>query len=246
MGIKYAVNENFFKKWSPEMTYILGYFYADGSMEDASYLRGKYIRVSSIDKSTILKIRNWLKSKHTIVKINPPTNNGHKRYLLRIGNHTLYNDLIKLGLYPNKSLTVKFPNIPQKYFNHFVRGYFDGDGCVRICMRKGKRQKLVISKLSTVFTCGSKEFLEKLAKQLNENIKTKNIKVYNGCKSYMLCYSTEDSVKLFKFLYRNLNKNDFLERKFDRFRDYFNKRPQRIDSKVNNILRYLGNGQVVK
>lgn len=246
MGIKYEVNENFFKKWSPEMAYVLGYFYADGSLEDASYLRGKYIRVSSIDKLTIVKIRKWLKSKHTIVEINPLTTNGHRRYLLRIGNHTLYNDLISLGLYPNKSLTVKFPNIPQKNFNHFVRGYFDGDGCVRVCMSKGKKQQLIIKKLSSVFTCGSKIFLDKLAKQLNKIIGTKNIKIYNGCKSYMLSYSTEDSVKLFKFLYKNLNKNIFLKRKFDRFNDYFKKRPQRIDRGVNNILRYLSNGHVVK
>lgn len=246
MGIKYAVNENFFKKWSPEMAYVLGYLYADGSLEDASYLRGKYIRVSSIDKLTIIKIREWLKSKHTIVKIDPPTTNGHKRYLLRIGNHALYDDLTKLGLYPNKSLTIKFPNIPQKNFNHFIRGYFDGDGCVRVCMSKGKKQQLIIRKLSSVFTCGSKLFLEELAKQLNKAVKTKNTKVYNGCKSYMLSYSTEDSVKLFKFLYGNLNKNIFLKRKFDRFNDYFNRRPQRIDRAVNNILRCLGNGQVVK
>jgi len=71
MGIKYKVNENFFKEWSPIMAYVLGYWYADGSLEDASYLRGKYIRVTSIDKSTIEKIRDWLDSEHAIVVLKP-------------------------------------------------------------------------------------------------------------------------------------------------------------------------------
>lgn len=45
MGIKYKVNEDFFNEWSHKMAYILGCYYADGSLEDATYLRGKYIRM---------------------------------------------------------------------------------------------------------------------------------------------------------------------------------------------------------
>jgi len=29
MGIKYAVNEDFFKTWTPTMAYLLGFIYAD-------------------------------------------------------------------------------------------------------------------------------------------------------------------------------------------------------------------------
>jgi hypothetical protein len=32
MPIHKKVNQDFFKKWSPEMAYILGFFTADGSM----------------------------------------------------------------------------------------------------------------------------------------------------------------------------------------------------------------------
>jgi hypothetical protein len=32
MPIYRAKNENFFKKWSPEMAYVLGFFTADGNM----------------------------------------------------------------------------------------------------------------------------------------------------------------------------------------------------------------------
>lgn len=66
MGIKYSVDETFFDNWTSEMAYVLGYIYADGSLEDASYLRGKYLRVSSAEKSNIITIRKLLKSEHTI------------------------------------------------------------------------------------------------------------------------------------------------------------------------------------
>src|SRR5690625_5577807 len=40
-------------------------------------------------------------------------------------------DLINIhGVMPNKSQQIKFPYVPDKYINHFVRGYFDGDGFV--------------------------------------------------------------------------------------------------------------------
>jgi hypothetical protein len=55
MGIKYRINEKIFKEWSPFMAYVLRYLYADGGLEDASYMRGRYVRVTSIHKSTIEK-----------------------------------------------------------------------------------------------------------------------------------------------------------------------------------------------
>lgn len=237
MGIKYSINEDFFKKWTQEMAYTLGYFYADGSMEDASYLRGKYIRFSSAEKNNILKIKNWMNSQHKIVE--RKTVDGKRAYLLRIGSHMMYNDLIKLGLYPNKSLTIKFPKIPKNFINHFVRGYFDGDGCVRICMKKGKVQIEIINKLCTVFTSGSKDFLIELARKIKESAQTDLLKVYDSHRSFMLSYTTADSVKIFKFMYGKTKKPVYLERKAAIYGRYFELRPQRVDKKVKSILQYI-------
>ena len=234
MGIKYAVNENYFKKWTPAMAYVLGYLYADGSLEDASYLRGKYLRVSSIEKENITRIRELLNSKHTIAEKSPTSKNGKRGYLLRIGSHVLYDDLTKLGLYPNKSLTIKFPNIPKNYLSDFVRGYFDGDGCVMIQKIKGKKQDIVIKKLSTVFTSGSKKFLERLAEEIREIIGTRQRNVYDGHNSYMLSYSTGDSIKIFKFMY-NKKGTIYVKRKFDIYCEYFRLRPNKIDNQIKEI-----------
>jgi hypothetical protein len=60
--------------------------------------------------------------------------NGERkdRFILRIGNKNLYDSLVTLGLYPSKPLTIHTPSIPRKMVSHFVRGYFDGDGCVSL------------------------------------------------------------------------------------------------------------------
>ncbi len=240
MGIKYKVNEDFFKKWTEEMAYTLGYMYADGSLEDAAYIRGKYIRVSSVERNNIVKIKNWLGSEHTIVPQAPKTKNSKISYLLRIGSHKLYDDLTKFGLHPNKSLTIQFPSIPKKYLSHFVRGYFDGDGCVRIDMKKGKQQLLILNKLCTVFTSGSKEFLLELALQIHKAIETNLLKVYNGHNSFMLSYTTADSVKIFKFMYGKVKSDAYLARKATTYAEYFKLRPKRLDKKAKSILQYLG------
>lgn len=242
MGIKYAVNENFFKKWSPKMAYILGFLYADGSMEDASYLRGKYVRVSSTDKENITRIKKTLDSKHTIVEYPPLNKERKRRYLLRIGSHKLYNDLTKLGLFPKKSLTMKFPNVPKKFISFFILGYFDGDGCVTI--ERSKKEN--VKRLRTVFTAGSKIFLETLSIKLREYSNTSHRKVYNGHRSYMLCYSTEDSIKLFKFFYRHKNKDFSLARKIKVFLEYLKLKPERVDKSINSIVVYFSSGRVVK
>lgn len=238
VGIKYKVNEKFFDKWNPEMAYVLGYIYADGSVYPS--VRGSYINVTSIDRDTVYKIKNWLNSLHTIREEPSTWPNGRTRYVLRIGNKNLYNSLVKLGLYPNKSLTVRLPNIPSQFLSHFVRGYFDGDGCVFFEMTKGVTREKIIRRLSIIFTSGSQDFLIKLCSILGDTLKLKQIKVYKGHRSYQLRYFTADSMTLFKFMYGNCDKDAYLARKFEYFGKYFKLRPQRIDVKIEEILKKHG------
>ena len=246
MGVKYKVNEGFFNKWGSTMAYVLGFLYADGSLEDASYLRGKYIRLTSTDKDIVFKIKKWLDSEHTIVYLNPNRQNGKRQYFLRIGSHKLYNSLTKLGLYPNKSLTIKFPKVPKKYLSDFIRGYFDGDGCVHLELSSGKKQKVIIKKLSVIFTSGSREFLQKLNFVLKKEVEVNQNNIYNSQRAFQLRYFTSDSIKLFKFLYKKVPQDFYFKRKFRIFVKYFKIRPLVIDREIKNILKYQNKGHVVK
>ncbi len=244
MGVKYSVNESFFNHWTPVMAYILGYWYADGSMYISA--RGKYIVVTSIDESTVLKIKNWLSSQHTVRVDKSTWPNGKLRFALRIGNAKLYDSLIHLGLHPNKSLTARMPKVPVKFLKDFIRGYFDGDGCVNLYRSKGISQKVILRKLSVIFTSGSKKFLEGLLLELRRVLELRQTKIYNSQRSFQLRFATKDSVTLFGFMYNNIHTDTLLHRKYQIFTNYFELRPQRIDKRVNSVLQCLNNGHVVK
>lgn len=203
------------------MAYVLGYIYADGSLEDASYLRGKYLRISSTDWESIIQLKKALRSEHRLVTLRPSEKHpGKTRYLLRIGSHKIFDDLIKLGVYPKKSLTVQFPRIPQKYLPDFVRGYFDGDGCVYIEHKLGRLGQKLIKRMRVIFTSGSRQFLVGLQDVLQGRLGI-NGHIYYEHRAFRLVYGTRESSALCDLMYKN-SKSLFLKRKHDTF-VYFKK-----------------------
>ena len=70
------------------------------------------------------------------VKLGQVTLNGKSftRCRWNISNKHLWNSLNTLGCTPRKSLTLQFPDInifsSPELVKHFIRGYFDGDGCL--------------------------------------------------------------------------------------------------------------------
>lgn len=219
------------------MAYVLGYLYADGSLEDAPYIRGKYVRVTSTDRDRIETIRALLKSEHSIVR----KVQGVRRkplFLLRIGNSKLFGALIEIGLTPRKSLIMTFPAVPLPYLGPFVRGYFDGDGCSRIDVVYGKPKRLL-----AIFTSGSRVFLEKLHKHLKSELGITGNGLYkhgSTAGTYQLRYSTRDSLRLFELMYpRGLERKLRLERKYDIFRQYLKLRGL-SESEIPMILNQKG------
>ena len=67
MPIFKTKNENFFKKWTSEMAYVLGFFCADGNLTIGKR-NNHYIEFTNCDKYILGKIRKALKSNHRISK----------------------------------------------------------------------------------------------------------------------------------------------------------------------------------
>lgn len=133
--------------------------------------------------------------------------------------------------------------------SHFIRGYFDGDGCVTINRGIGKKGQQILKGINVIFTSGSRDFLEGLCKKACSVAKFYDKKVYDCRKhsrSYQLKYPTPESIKWFKFLYSNNSSDLFLKRKFDIFKKYFELRSCRIDKKVASILNSYKQGGVAK
>ncbi len=214
-NIRY-VDERFFKKWSPKMAYILGFFAADGCLTINRKRKNKYIEFVSIDYEIIKKIRSTLKSEHKIGIAKKGLNNSIA-YRLQIGSKEIYNDLVDLGFIPKKSLILKFPDVPTKFLSHFTRGYFDGDGhCSYGKYIKKDRPGQSMFMLSG-FTSGSLDFLEKLRDILNKYAKIRGGTFYFWNRAYRLSFSCINSQKLFNFLYKNIDKSIYLPRKYIKF-----------------------------
>src|SRR3989338_2358726 len=213
-----AVNHDFFKKWTPEMAYVLGYFEADGSMIRNN--RGAhFIEFTSIDKSLVLLVRRALSSSHTI-SVRLARLSTHKiSYRIQIGSKEMFNDLRSFGFMQNKSNTIRLPKIPQEYFGDFVRGYFDGDGNVyfkKLWENAGKKKKGIFA---CRFTSGSKKYLEDLHRSLkNMGVAKGFILAKSHQSGFELVLSHRDSLALYQLIYNTASCSGlFLPRKYKLF-----------------------------
>ena len=78
MSRKYQVNEQFFDKWSPEMSYILGYFAADGNMYQGPADKRIQFVTQPKDLNHLKKIKKIMCSQHPI-KLYPRLSFGKMR-----------------------------------------------------------------------------------------------------------------------------------------------------------------------
>ncbi|MFA5830782.1 MAG: LAGLIDADG family homing endonuclease [Candidatus Paceibacterota bacterium] len=157
MPIHKNINKDFFKIWSAEMAYVLGFFAADGSMLTNN--RGAhFIEFHITDFEVIEIIQKALGSDHKISKRN--LNNKWKTlYRLQIGSKEMFFDPESFGFTQAKSKKMRLPKIPKEFLADFVRGYFDGDGCIYFKKHNVKDRKKPKWIFSSRFTSGSRLFL---------------------------------------------------------------------------------------
>lgn len=179
-----CVNQDFFKKWSKEMAYILGFWYADGCIYG-----GKMIdfTVQKKDKYILKLIAKEIDYQGQVQRCS-----NRSAYQLNFSCVEMYRDIVRLGGTERKSLAIDFPNIPEKYLSHFVRGYFDGDGCI---------MNLKNNRVNSAFTSGSKKFLVKLHKLLKQHAGITGGSFDNSCCS--LKFGKKDTHLLGSFIYKN-------------------------------------------
>ena len=216
MPIYKKYNKDFFKKWSSEMAYILGFLYADGNI--LKNKRGAhFISFYSADLILLKSIKKVLDSEHKITKRKSKNPNN---YSIQIGSKEMYSDLIKLGLKEKKTYRMDFPKMKKKYFNDFLRGYFDGDGNVWVGEihkeRKTSHQTIRIS-----FTSCSFEFLKSLQDNIFKIIKNSGSLIKGKGNYYRLTYSSQGSFNLYEIMYNKSQSPLFLKRKKMIFAKYF-------------------------
>lgn len=143
-------NDTFFEKIdAEEQAYFLGFIYADGNIrisknnthllqmeleQNDDYILKELVKCLDY-RSKIKDYENEIVT-YDYKKLNYFTrenrfDNYSKVYngcSLQVSSEKIYNDLLKLGIVPRKTLNMKFPIINKDLYRHFIRGYFDGDG----------------------------------------------------------------------------------------------------------------------
>ena len=202
----FHINEDFFKKWSPQTAYVLGLLITDGCVSKTGV-----ISLCVNDQELLEKVKKALGSEHKIT----PSEHQKGLYCFYFARKNMVEDLRKIGITPQKSLKVRFPQVPDRFLRDFIRGIFDGDGTVFF---EKRTQKSLL--LKSKFGAGSKSFVVDLELHLQKlGLPKRTIytsKTKNGNYFYFV-YGHEDSKKLFNILYKDASQDLFLGRKYQKF-----------------------------
>jgi len=199
MPIRRELNHDFFKKWSPEMAYVLGYFAADGSM--VRNQRGAhFIEFTTVDPTLLSQVRKAVQSNHLISTRTRNDTKWKMQYRLQIGSKRWFESLSELGFTPAKSKKLCLPPTPKKYFGHFVRGYFDGDGSVHFNRYWSKWHKKRVWVFTSRFTSGCRLFLVNLHRKLCSHGLLGGY-ITRKTKGFELVFSRHDSLALHRLMY---------------------------------------------
>ncbi len=139
---KHTLNENYFEKIdTEEKAYWLGFIAADG------YLNNRHNTVGiTLDVSDSEHLEKFIKAVNSTTKVRTHASKysvNHRvttkaRVELYCGK--MDQDLRNLGIDHKKTTTLKpLSGIPTNLLRHFIRGYFDGDGCVFSTIGKDRK-----------------------------------------------------------------------------------------------------------
>ncbi|MBI4434667.1 hypothetical protein HY635_02520 [Candidatus Uhrbacteria bacterium] len=218
--LRATCDESFFDTWTPESAYVLGYFAADGCMfrnPRGSY----YLDFTSTDRELIILAKRLLQAPQHISAFPPKRRAKKIRYHLQIGSKRLFKQLRALGFTERKSLTLRWPAVPSDVLPHFVRGYFDGDGCIGVgtYARGRSRPGQYYHAYRARFTSGSKPFLIRLRLLLQSfaGVAGGSIFLKGSDGGFDLEFSNGDTQRLFHFMYSTATEKLYLRRKYEKF-----------------------------
>ena len=238
------IRHDIFSKIETELqAYLLGFYAADGNINEKRKTFRIHLQKQDSELVYLYKdiispdARTFTVEAHKTTGRNGQEVNAHKSFGVDITSAKLCTDLVNLGIGYNKSYSdLHIPEMPENLVRHFIRGYFDGDGCITIWLSKEKGKSDRVR--------GKFDICAKSASILNEFIKffaTHNIKInLNYLKRddmYRISTSSKKELeKIYNILYKD--SNFYLSRKFNKFDHY-------VNTEVTQLIAEYRNAQEV-
>ena len=214
---KYKINEHYFDKIdTSNKAYILGFLYADGYNNRIN--NTIVLSLNTKDEDILLKIRDELDSDKPLYHhtyINKSDEIERHMSELNFASKHMCEQLEKFGMIQNKTFSIDFPKfLSEELISHFIRGYFDGDGCA--CLFKDNTRKLgksfQISMMSSIQLC--EHMQEYLSNKQNIHFKVNHPcgkKEENGI---IRSHSKEEIKKFINYIYKDADL--YMERKYEK------------------------------
>jgi len=229
-GRIYDLNFDYFKNWTSDMAYVLGFIASDGNV----YNNRLKISVKKTDIDILEKMKKSLGYSGDIFnESNKCNGKTFEISTLSIHSKEICNDLKALNITENKSLTLNMDNIiPKEFKLDFVRGYFDGDGSIGMMYpTNSKGTKSNIAQIRFRICSGSFKILELIVEAFKENgIKETKIRKCKNKELYEIEYSTNSALEIYELLYKDKNSIS-LDRKRNRFEEIISIRESEIKNK---------------
>lgn len=198
---------------SNEKAYWLGFISADGSLSNNGYKLSFGVK----DPDILYKFKSAISSGSPVSNFDiydKRTDKFYNRYSLQICSKEFCQYIRNHGVDENKSKMFKFPEISEKYYSHFIRGLYDGDGS--ICLKKSNIIKYInfqvniISSLECV--AHIKEYLESI------NISSNKIFSKHEQNIHYITFG-KDAIKFLDWIYKDSTEKTRLDRKYNKFID---------------------------
>jgi hypothetical protein len=211
--------------------YWLGYLAADGCIaKSAGTRRSLRFYLAPKDMIVINQFANDIKYNGHVRT--PETSRG--QYGICFNNKKFCDNLITLGYLDWKNGNpIMLSNVPDDLKHHFIRGFFDGDGCISGRKRKSGSYS---SYINFAAHKNDKPILEAVENIISKNttLSALGVKFSNSTNSCYIAWSGNNQVKKFgEWIYKDAKR--FLERKKFRF--------QLIDNSFIKNWRDINNWQ---
>lgn len=195
--------DSFFLEDSRELYYVVGFVSADGNI--GTGLTGVTAAQTELE---------ILEDMGALIGRTPTVLRKDGTYILSLGGKLLakhFGD--RWGIFPNKSKTIRLQGVPDEYFGDWLRGYFDGNGCVLNVRKDG-----VFTGAHIGITSGSVGLLEDIRGRLSSlgagwHKIAMNDRGWGT--SYSIKYGKADSERIYHLMYDGASL--FLKRKKDKF-----------------------------
>ena len=234
---KRKIRHSFFSNIETELqAYLLGFFAADGSINEKRKTFRIHLQIGDQELVNLYKdiispdAYTFIKEEHITTGRNGIKIHAHESYGVDITSSELCKDLVELGFGYNKSYAdLHIPNIPKNLIRHFIRGYFDGDGCITGGVYQDKNKPNPRVRVHVNIDGKTLSIFNDLLKFFSDNNIKMNINYLKRDDMYRICTSSKKEVKkIFHLFYDDAN--FYLSRKYKKFNYYVNTEVSQIIS----------------